>query len=199
MLAINLMPRSALTTPRWLVLKTWRRNLGMSLAAVAKATGVSLTAAHYRERPAAHHRNTPEQNALSNQRNIEARKASKRRYRYSDPAVRLRDLVKGALRRADRYGLDCSRLEEILDVFKNKIPTTCACCSTVLNYSAPIEHWGKESSFPSIDRIDNNCGYTVDNIAVVCFRCNVLKKDATLKDLEMLVAYVRRAPSLKGR
>lgn len=42
---------------------------------------------------------------------------------------------------------------------------------------------------PSIDRIDNNKGYTKDNIIVVSFRANNLKSDASLDELRRLVAY----------
>jgi hypothetical protein len=39
---------------------------------------------------------------------------------------------------------------------------------------------------PSIDRIDNTKGYTKNNIIVVSYRANILKKDATLDELIMI-------------
>lgn len=46
------------------------------------------------------------------------------------------------------------------------------------------------SASPSIDRIDSSRGYTPDNIQVVSFRVNDLKKDATLEEMRSLVKYV---------
>lgn len=45
---------------------------------------------------------------------------------------------------------------------------------------------------PSLDRIDNTKGYIKGNIIVVSFRANSLKKDACLKELELLVNNLRR-------
>ena len=39
---------------------------------------------------------------------------------------------------------------------------------------------------PSIDRIDNNKGYTKDNIMIVSVRANLIKKDATIDELVMM-------------
>jgi hypothetical protein len=45
---------------------------------------------------------------------------------------------------------------------------------------------------PSLDRINNTKGYIKGNIIVVSFRANSLKKDACLKELELLVNNLRR-------
>lgn len=44
---------------------------------------------------------------------------------------------------------------------------------------------------PSLDRIDNNVGYTKDNIHVISWRANNIKGDATLEELSTLVAYLK--------
>jgi ribosomal protein L37E len=43
----------------------------------------------------------------------------------------------------------------------------------------------------SIDRIDSSKGYTPDNVWVISLRANMLKKDATLTELELLTANLR--------
>ncbi len=42
---------------------------------------------------------------------------------------------------------------------------------------------------PSIDRMDNLKGYTKDNIIVCSWRANMLKKDATLQELQQLAQF----------
>ena len=44
----------------------------------------------------------------------------------------------------------------------------------------------------SIDRIDSSKGYERGNIAFICHRCNGMKRDCTITDLERLLGYMRR-------
>lgn len=44
---------------------------------------------------------------------------------------------------------------------------------------------------PSVDRFDNNKGYTKDNIRIISLRANNLKNNATLDEMEAVVAYMR--------
>lgn len=49
---------------------------------------------------------------------------------------------------------------------------------------------------PTLDRLDNLKGYTEDNVRVISWRANTLKRDATLDELEKIVQYMRN--NLKG-
>jgi hypothetical protein len=49
----------------------------------------------------------------------------------------------------------------------------------------------------SVDRIDNSVGYVRGNVCVMSWRANKLKADASLKELETLVTYMRSLQSLK--
>lgn len=43
---------------------------------------------------------------------------------------------------------------------------------------------------PSLDRIDNNKGYTPENIQVISYRANGLKSDASIEELKAIIAYM---------
>ena len=68
-------------------------------------------------------------------------------------------------------------------------PTHCACCQKVLDYSVGRGYDTRDS--PSLDRWDNTKGYILGNVRVVCFRCNELKRDGTLKEFKNLVRYMK--------
>jgi hypothetical protein len=58
-------------------------------------------------------------------------------------------------------------------------------------FGFPLKRENRETWMyaPSIDRIDNTKGYVKNNIIVVSRRANILKKDATLDELEQLFNY----------
>ena len=69
-----------------------------------------------------------------------------------------------------------------------KIPNCCPVLGIPLKpgEGKPIAH------SPSIDRIDNSKGYTPDNIVVVSWRVNDLKKNASIEELEKIVNYNKK-------
>lgn len=52
---------------------------------------------------------------------------------------------------------------------------------------------GFHRASPSIDRMIPADGYTIGNIAVICTRCNILKRDATADELEAIAVWMRRS------
>lgn len=90
-------------------------------------------------------------------------------------------------RRAKDYGLEFSLTKADL-VF----PENCACCGQRMEIAA-TEAGGPARHSPSVDRIDSAKGYTPDNIAFICYRCNTLKKDGTVEEFENIIAYMRRS------
>ena len=81
-------------------------------------------------------------------------------------------LLQGAKNRAQHSGRDFElELEDI------KIPNLC-----------PV--FGTPMKSPSIDRVDNNKGYTKDNIRIISLRANKLKSDATLEELKAIIRYM---------
>jgi len=120
-----------------------------------------------------------------------------RRIRLAQPERRLRYLITAAKNRAKHRGFP---FEDQLFEVLTKIPTTCAYCGAPLDYSyVPRTHSERHRArSPSLDRIDNTVGYTVQNVAVTCSRCNYIKSDATLDDLRMLAAAVERELRARG-
>lgn len=66
----------------------------------------------------------------------------------------------------------------------------CSCCEVPLDYS--YKHDGvKKNNSPSIDRIVPKKGYIETNVALICWRCNNLKRDATASELETIARWIR--------
>lgn len=51
---------------------------------------------------------------------------------------------------------------------------------------------GDRWALPSIDRLDNSRGYVPGNVRVISRKANALKSDATIAELEAVLAYMRR-------
>lgn len=63
---------------------------------------------------------------------------------------------------------------------------------TDLDYSYQPRAGRPSPAGPSFDRIDTTKGYVKDNIDIICWRCNAIKRDATLEELEAIVEYMRK-------
>jgi hypothetical protein len=108
---------------------------------------------------------------------------------YSQPINRMRALFREAVKRAKRDGLlwDLDVLTQLIA----ELPSTCAACQKALNYAAGRGR-GDMARSPSLDRFDNRQGYVLGNVYVICYRCNDLKRNASIEELEHIVAYMRR-------
>lgn len=89
-------------------------------------------------------------------------------------------LWKNTRARAKKAGIEHTLTKE--DIV---IPEFCP----VLGIKLHTEDRKAKYAAPSIDRIDNNKGYTPDNIVVVSVRANLLKRDATLTEMRALVNF----------
>lgn len=69
--------------------------------------------------------------------------------------------------------------EHTLNIDDIVIPDFCPILSIKLETGDRKSHYNA----PSIDRIDNNKGYTKENIMIISVRANLLKKDATIDEL----------------
>lgn len=114
------------------------------------------------------------------------------RDRLRDPRQRLRKLLQTAKGNARTIGREFD--DRLFEVYWTTIPKTCACCGITLDYEFihSFKSRSDDNRSPSFDRVDNTKGYTVENVAVVCQRCNRLKSNASILDLERLLTYVKR-------
>lgn len=117
---------------------------------------------------------------------IKAKKyASKKR--KEDSYYRIRQLYYQSQARARKKGLEHTLLlEDLLDIW----PPNNVC--PILGIKLEWNSAGFRRTSPSIDRIDNSKGYTKENVQIISFRANELKRDATLEELELLVNYLKQ-------
>lgn len=88
----------------------------------------------------------------------------------------------GSRKRAKEKGLEHNLTREWV---LSNLPKTCPVLGIPLSFT------GDKNSTPSLDRFDNNKGYTTDNVRVISYRANVLKNNATLEELEAIVRYMK--------
>ncbi len=97
----------------------------------------------------------------------------------TDPAQWGKVAIHPIRHRARQKGLEFDLTPEDLVV-----PTTCP----VLGI--PLSACGPRHSMPSVDRFDNARGYTRDNIRVISYRANELKRDASIDEIRRVLAYM---------
>ena len=91
-------------------------------------------------------------------------------------------MLKRSRTRARQKQLEFSLIKEDL-----VIPLRCP----ILNIELCTTNQKQEDNSPSIDRIDNEKGYTKDNILIISNRANSLKKDATLEEMKLIYEFYK--------
>jgi hypothetical protein len=111
-------------------------------------------------------------------RNKDSILIKKRAFKLSSPEEYI---LKGTSSRAKERGIHFD-----LDINDIVIPEVCPVFKTPLRFS----EIGRESTTPSIDRVDNNLGYTKTNIRIISWRANRLKNNLTIKEVRALLDYM---------
>ncbi len=93
--------------------------------------------------------------------------------------------VRRAKRRAKALGLPFDLDHETIYQ-----PEFCPVLGIRLNYKGGDGH--PVANTPSLDRLHPDLGYTKANVRVISFRANTIKNDATIEDIEKVLAYMRR-------
>jgi hypothetical protein len=104
---------------------------------------------------------------------------------YKDPLVWARHSWRRLRRKAYLLGMEFNL--EITDLVP---PKSCPVLGIEIAIGDGRSYQAQQSS-PSIDRFDNSKGYIKSNIRIISKRANALKSDATLEEMERLVAYMR--------
>ena len=111
---------------------------------------------------------------------IKIRQTEKLNRDWKVDAARL--LYKNIKSRCKRMGREFS-----IDIKDIIIPEKCP----VFGFELKREDRETWMCAPSVDRIDSSKGYIKGNVTVVSRRANILKKDATLEELEQLFNYYK--------
>jgi hypothetical protein len=70
----------------------------------------------------------------------------------------------------------------VTDMYHIDYPLTCP----ILGLPMAFNRGKVQDNSYSVDRIDNNIGYQLDNIQIISYRANILKNNASLAELRML-------------
>lgn len=95
---------------------------------------------------------------------------------------RIRQMLLNARNRAGKRGLAFDLTEDQI-----VIPSHCPVLGIELTWE------GDRANSPSLDRLDNSKGYTLENCRMISFRANSLKSDATLEEMQSIVRYMESA------
>lgn len=168
---------------------------GWTLHAIAKELGCGATSVERMLNPkmGEYDKRYYEENKPASR---EARAAYRREYRErckdKDPMEHhLNYVLRGSRNRATRKGLDHDLDAEFI---ASLYPDTMEC--PILKI--PIKPFAdSKDNSPALDRVDNSKGYTRDNVQVISYRANSLKRDATLDELVALGNWAKKQQEQK--
>lgn len=85
-------------------------------------------------------------------------------------------------------------VKNIIDIISKQI--FCPCCKVLFNYESLLNGI-KNDAAPSADRIKNNKGYIKNNVIIICWRCNNLKRNSSIHDLQTVIEWLNIRINLK--
>lgn len=123
---------------------------------------------------------------------------NRRKRKVTDPhKMRGQQLAQAMRQRASKAGVPFDATYITPKYIEGCLRATpnCPCCRTPLLQEYAFTRTVAKNS-PSFDRIIPALGYVRGNVALLCHRCNTLKSDMTINDLERLLDWLRRAQSV---
>ena len=125
---------------------------------------------------------------------IQAQQKECREATQADPRKRLLALLKNRRWRVAKKAAGREFDDAIFSLADNP-PTHCPCCGNPLVYARRSS--GFRTRSPSLDRVNNALGYVPGNVRVICYRCNVLKSDASIEEVTAILAYMTSYPTVE--
>lgn len=118
------------------------------------------------------------------------RTASVKARREQDPTAIWATLAANWTRdRAKRKRVLCEISAADVRLLLERSKGRCSYCACKLNFTSKLTNrW----QGPSLDRILPHLGYTLNNLAVSCYRCNAIKNDAAPRELELIARRIRQ-------
>lgn len=109
---------------------------------------------------------------------------SNERYKTLDPRLKL---YYGARKRASDFGLEFSLLPDDI-----RIPETCPIRGTKITDGTGSGPQRSSLNFdsPSLDRVNNQRGYTPENVRVVSRKANLIKSNASCPEIIRIILYM---------
>jgi len=83
---------------------------------------------------------------------------------------------------------DFFTVEYLMELLKTN--PYCECCGKKLDIGFKLNKQ-KNNLSPSMDRRIPSMGYTKNNTSLLCWRCNNLKRDAGIEELETIIKWMR--------
>jgi hypothetical protein len=108
--------------------------------------------------------------------------------------VRAQRLRKGMSDRAIELGLPFDGTTLTVEYLERRLRdnSSCECCGQPMDIEfRAAGRNGPRVRSPSADRIIPKLGYVLANVAILCWRCNNLKRDARPEELAVVVAWMR--------
>lgn len=90
------------------------------------------------------------------------------------------NLKKGAKQRGILFELNCADMK----LLHERTTGNCPYCEK------PMDYEGELATKPTIERVDNEQGYTIDNCIVICWQCNKSKGNLTKTQIRNIYRYL---------
>jgi hypothetical protein len=96
-------------------------------------------------------------------------------------------LISAAKWRADKFKvfINPEDIRDLALVFLKSKNKKCPICNNLMTMN------GRGIRVASLDKIIPSQGYVKGNIAIICYRCNILKKDGIIEEFENIVRFLK--------